>query len=63
MTEVTTIGVDIAKNVFQVHGIDAAGEVVIRRKLRRGQVLPFFEKQLSCLGKAGFHIFAQCVAI
>ncbi len=49
MTEIITIGVDIAKNVFQVHGIDAAGEAVIRRKLRRRQVLPFFKKQPSCL--------------
>ena len=35
MSEVTTIGVDIAKRVFQVHGVDEAGEVVIRRQLRR----------------------------
>ncbi len=49
MTEVTTIGIDIAKNVFQIHGVDAAGEVVIRRQLRRRQVLAFFRKQPSCL--------------
>ena len=49
MNEVTTIGVDLAKNVFQVHGVDASGEVVIRRQLRRSQVLPFFEKQPCCL--------------
>lgn len=49
MTEVITIGLDIAKNVFQVHGIDAAGEVVIRRQLRRNQVLGFFGKQPACL--------------
>lgn len=36
---VTTIGLDIAKNVFQVHGIDAAENVVVRKQLRRGQVL------------------------
>ena len=35
MSEVTTIGVDLAKNVFQVHGVDVAGEIVIRRQLRR----------------------------
>jgi transposase len=40
--QVTTIGVDLAKSVFQVHGVDAAGTVVLRRKLRRAQVLPFF---------------------
>ena len=44
MTEVTTIGIDIAKNVFQIHGVDASGEVVIRRQLRRRQVLAFFRK-------------------
>ncbi len=49
MTEITTIGVDLAKNVFQVHGVDASGKPVIRRQLRRGQVLPFFKKQPPCL--------------
>ena len=49
MNEVITIGVDLAKNVFQVHGVDAEGAVVVRRQLRRGQVLPFFKKQLPCL--------------
>ncbi len=49
MSEVTTIGLDLAKNVFQVHGVDAEGAVVVRRKLRRGQVLPFFKKQPPCL--------------
>ncbi len=37
--QVTTIGLDIAKNVFQVHGIDAAEKVVVRKQLRRSQVL------------------------
>ena len=49
MKEVITIGVDLAKNVFQIHGVDAAGAAVVRRQLRRGQVLPFFEKQGRCL--------------
>ena len=49
MNEVITIGVDLAKNVFQVHGVDAAGETVIRRQLRRSRVLPFFKKQPRCL--------------
>ena len=49
MGDVTTIGIDLAKNVFQVHGVDAEGEVVFRRQLRRGQVLPFFRKQPACL--------------
>ena len=41
--QVTTIGLDIAKNVFQVHGIDPAEKVVIRKQLRRSQVLEFFK--------------------
>ena len=41
---VTTVGLDIAKSVFQVHGVDAAGQVVIRRQLKRRYVLAFFEK-------------------
>jgi transposase len=49
MREVITIGVDLAKHVFQVHGVDAEGGVVVRRQLRRGQVLPFFKKQPPCL--------------
>ena len=49
MTDVITIGVDLAKNVFQVHGVDVAGGVVFRRQLRRGQMLPFFKKQRPCL--------------
>jgi transposase len=44
MNEVTTIGLDLAKNVFQVHGVDASGRAVVRRQLRRSQVLPFFER-------------------
>ncbi|NIU61740.1 MAG: IS110 family transposase [Pseudomonas stutzeri] len=49
MNEVTTIGVDLAKSVFQVHGVDASGQVVLRRQLRRSQVLPFFDKQAACV--------------
>src|SRR5512136_1655280 len=49
MQTVTTIGLDIAKSVFQVHGIDAAGQVVIRRQLKRRFVLSFFEKLPPCL--------------
>ncbi len=49
MSEVTTIGVDLAKNVFQIHGVDASGTTVIRKRLRRRQVLAFFEKQPPCL--------------
>ena len=49
MSEVITIGLDLAKNVFQAHGVDGSGEVVIRRQLRRSQVLPFFRKLGPCL--------------
>jgi transposase len=49
MQTVTTIGFDIAKSVFQVHGVDAAGEVVSRRQLKRRHMLAFFEKLPPCL--------------
>jgi transposase len=49
MTEVSTIGVDLAKKVFQVHGVDAAGLIVICRALRRSQVLAYFAKLPPCL--------------
>ena len=49
MNDVITIGIDLAKNVFQVHGVDDEGHVVIRRQLRRSRVLPFFKKQPRCL--------------
>ena len=47
--QVTTIGLDIAKNVFQVHGIDASEKVVVRKQLRRRQVLEFFKALPPCL--------------
>src|ERR1700684_3369153 len=47
--QITTIGLDLAKSIFQVHGIDATGQVVVRRSLRRAQMLPFFAKLPSCL--------------
>ena len=49
MTRITTIGVDLAKNVMQVHGVDADGKIVVAQPLRRKQVLAFFAKQPSCL--------------
>lgn len=49
MSNVATIGLDTAKSVFQVHCVDAAGEVVIRRKLTCGRVLAFFERLPRCL--------------
>src|SRR4051812_13419034 len=49
MGAVTVIGLDIAKSVFQVHGVDAAGTIVIQRQIRRGQVLTFFASLPPCL--------------
>jgi transposase len=49
MQAITTIGLDIAKSVFQVHGVDAGGELVIRRQLKRRHVLTFFQKLPPCL--------------
>jgi hypothetical protein len=49
MQTVTTIGLDIAKSVFQVHGIDAQGKVMVRRQLKRRYVLAFFQKLPPCL--------------
>ena len=49
MQAVTTIGLDIAKSVFQVHGVDAAGPVLIRRQLKRRAVLAFFQELPVCL--------------
>ena len=49
MHTITTIGLDIAKSVFQVHGVDAAGQVVIRRQLKRRHVLAFFQRLSPCL--------------
>lgn len=49
MQSISTIGLDITKSVFQVHGVDAAGQVVLRRGLRRRYVLAFFQKLPPCL--------------
>jgi transposase len=47
--QMTTIGLDLAKHIFQVHGVDASGSVVEKRRLRRNQVLAFFAKLSPCL--------------
>jgi len=49
MQSITTIGLDIAKSVFQVHGVDAGGRVLVRRQLKRRYVLAFFQKLPPCL--------------
>ncbi len=66
MSEVTTIGLDLAKSVFQVHGVDASGKPVVRRQLRRRQVLAFFKKLPPCLvgmeACASSHYWAREIA-
>ena len=47
--QITTIGVDLAKHVFQLHGIGPDGRVVLRQKLRRAQMITFFAKLPTCL--------------
>jgi len=63
MEQPTTIGIDLAKNVFQLHGVDARGEAILKRKLRRGQVLEFFARRDPCLvgmeACAGAHFWAR----
>jgi transposase len=49
MQSITTIGLDIAKSVFQVHGVDAGGQVVVRRQSKRRYVPAFFQKLTPCL--------------
>jgi transposase len=49
MSEIITVGLDLAKNVFQVHGTDTTGRAILRKKLRRGQVLEFFEQLPPCV--------------
>jgi len=58
MQTITTIGLDIAKSVFQVHGVDANGQVVIRRQLKRRYILAFFQKLPPCL--VGIEARARC---
>ena len=47
--KISVIGLDLAKNVFQLHAVDEAGDVIIRRQLRRNQLLQFFEELPRCL--------------
>jgi transposase len=65
MTKISMIGLDLAKNVFQVHGVDACGQVVLRRQLRRGQVERFFAELPPCVvgmeACGGAHYWARVV--
>ncbi len=47
--EITTIGLDLAKSIFQVHGVDASGAVVVRKALRRSQVISFLRRLRAAL--------------
>ena len=49
MSEIITAGLDLAKNVFQVHGADSAGRPILRKKLRRAQLLEFFGRLPPCV--------------
>ena len=63
MQAITTIGLDNAKSVFQIHGIDAEGKVVIRRQLKRRYVLAYFQKLPPCLiGIEALRLIAPLVA-
>jgi transposase len=66
MQNITTVGLDLAKNVFQVHGVNAEGAAVLRRQLRRDQVLEFFKKLPACLvgmeACGGAHYWAREIA-
>ena len=47
--QITTIGIDLAKHVFQLHGVGSDGSVILRRRLRRSQMIAFFAQLPSCL--------------
>ena len=49
MNKLSVVGLDLAKNVFQVHGIDADGEVIVRKQLRRSEIHKYFAKLEPCL--------------
>ena len=51
--QLTTIGLDLAKQVFQVHGVDIAGNIVLKRRLRRGQMIAFFRRADALPGRNG----------
>ncbi len=57
--QITTIGLDLAKSVFQVHGVDATGQVVVRKSLRRSQMLPFFSLPNCLLAWSAWRLAAR----
>lgn len=64
---ITTLGIDLAKSVFQLHGVDAEGRAVLHRQLWRSQMLEFFQRLPSCLvgmeACAGAHYWARACPI
>src|SRR5271157_3375302 len=66
LSEVSTIGLDIAKQVFQVHGADASGHVLFRKRLTRGKLIEFFRSQPQCLvaleACGGAHHWGRAIA-
>ena len=67
MSKIITVGLDLAKNVFQVHGTDGNGRAVLRKKLRRAQVLEFFGQLPPCVVSmeacGGAHFWGRQVAV
>ena len=63
MLEITTVGLDVAKNVFQLHGADASGRAILRKRLRRDQVLAFFSQLQRCVvameARGGAHYWSR----
>lgn len=66
MTEITRIAIDTSKSVFTLHGVEAAGRAVVRRNLRRRELLPFFEKlppiEVALEACGGSHHWGRAVA-
>jgi len=64
--DITTLGIDLAKNLFRVHGIDAKGRMIVARQLRRRQLLPFMARLQPCLvgmeACGGAHHWAREIA-
>jgi transposase len=63
MYSISTIGLDVAKSVFQAHGVDAAGQAIMRRQLKRRYVLAFFEKLPPCLVGIRSDQAARCILL
>lgn len=64
MSEIITVGLELAKNVFQVHGADGTGRAVLRKKLRRAQVLAFFDQLPACvvaMEAYGWHLAVKVI--